>query len=200
MRSHAELELKLELTPPELQRIDADPALEALTVGKPETSLLRSFYFDTPDHQLRAHGISLRLRSSGGRSWVQTVKTTNGTREGVFDRRELETTLATPEPDLKAIGDRRLRRKLARVSRTSSLEPLFETVVRRTTRTLRLERADLELALDEGVVRAGKDEGELCEAELELKAGSPACLLEVATRLFASGSLRLARMSKADRG
>src|SRR5262249_38248199 len=46
----------------------------------------------------------------------------------------------------------------------------------------------------------GKNKGELCEAELELKAGSPACLLEVATRLFASGSLRLARMSKAERG
>src|SRR6516225_11301961 len=164
MRSHAELELKLELTPPEMQRIGADPALQALTVGKPETCLLRSLYFDTPDHQLRTQGISFRLRSSGGRSWVQTIKTTNGASEGVFDRRELETTLATPEPDLGAIGDRRLRRKIAQVSRTSSLEPLFETIVRRTTRKLRLERADLELALDEGVIRAGKDEGELCEA------------------------------------
>ena len=200
MRSHAELELKLELTPPEMQRIGADPALQALTVGKPETCLLRSLYFDTPDHQLRAQGISLRLRSSGGRSWVQTIKTTNGASEGVFDRRELETTLATPEPDLEAIGDRRLRRKIAQVSRTSSLEALFETVVRRTTRKLHAEKGDLELAFDEGVVRAGRDEGELCEAELELKAGSPSCLLEVATRLFASGSLRLARMSKADRG
>jgi triphosphatase len=111
-----------------------------------------------------------------------------------------ETTLATPEPDLDAIGDRRLRRKIVQVNRTSSLEPLFETVVRRTTRKLHAEKGDLELAFDEGVVRAGRDEGELCEAELELKAGSPACLLEVATRLFASGSLRLVRMSKADRG
>jgi len=200
MRSLAELELKLELTKPEMQRIGTDPALEALTVGKPETSLLRSLYFDTPDHRLRAQGISLRLRSSGERSWVQTIKATNGASDGIFDRRELETTLATPEPDLEAIGDRRLRRKIARVSRTSSLEPLFETVVRRTIRKLHAEKGDLELAFDEGVVRAGKDEGELCEAELELKAGSPACLLEVATKLFASGSLRLARMSKADRG
>jgi inorganic triphosphatase YgiF len=86
------------------------------------------------------------------------------------------------------------------VSRTSSLEPLFETVVRRTTRKLHAEKGDLELAFDESVVRAGRVEGELCAAELQLKAGSPACLLEVATRLFASGSLHLARMSKADRG
>jgi inorganic triphosphatase YgiF len=103
MRSHAELELKLELTPPEMQRIGADPALEALTVGRPETCLLRSLYFDTPDHQLRAQGISLRLRSSRERSWVQTVKATNGASEGVFERKELETTFATPELEESAI-------------------------------------------------------------------------------------------------
>jgi hypothetical protein len=45
-----ELEFKLELTPQEMQRIGAHPALEPLTVGRPETSMLRSIYFDTPDH------------------------------------------------------------------------------------------------------------------------------------------------------
>jgi len=77
---------------------------------------------------------------------------------------------------------------------------VFETLITRTTRKLHADDAELELALDEGVIRAGQQQSELCEAELELKAGSPASLLEVATTLFASGSLRLAQSSKADRG
>jgi inorganic triphosphatase YgiF len=195
-----ELEVKLELTPPEMQRIGSHPALEALTVGKPETRTLRSLYFDTPDHQLRAHGISLRLRSSEQDPWVQTVKAGNGVGLGVFSRAEFEAPIATPEPDLQAISDRKLRRKITEASMRSALEPVFETVVKRTTRRLHADNAELELALDEGVIRAGKQEGELCEAELELKAGSPASLLEVATTLFASESLRLAHTSKAERG
>ena len=69
----SELELKLELTHAELQRVRAHPALGSLAVGEPVTRTLRSIYFDTPDYRLRALGISFRLRSDGD-SWLQTVK------------------------------------------------------------------------------------------------------------------------------
>ena len=195
-----ELELKLELTPEELQRLGAHPALEPLTVGHPETRTLRSIYFDTPDHLLRAHGIALRLRSTDGGQWLQTIKVGNGVVNGLCDRKELESAIATPEPNVQAIGDRKLRRKIEHAVRKSTLEPLFETVVKRTTRKLHSDKADLELALDEGVVRAGTAEDKLCEAELELKSGSAVSLLEMASTLFAAAPFRLARLSKADRG
>jgi inorganic triphosphatase YgiF len=92
-----ELELKLELTPKELQRIAAHPGLEPLTVGKPQTHTLRSIYFDSPDHQLRAQGISLRLRSSDGGEWVQTIKAGDAVINGVSHRKELETSIARLE-------------------------------------------------------------------------------------------------------
>jgi triphosphatase len=202
MRSVAgeELELKLELTQQEIEQIGSHPALEPLTVGRPETHTLRSIYFDTPDHQLRAHGISLRLRSSDEDRWVQTVKLGDGEINGVSHRKQLETPMAIPEPDLEAITDRKVRRKIEHAVRTAPLEPLFETVVKRTTRKLHSDKGDLELALDEGVVRAGKEEAKLCEAELELKSGSPVSLLEMASTLFASAPFRLAHTTKADRG
>src|SRR5262245_45720815 len=197
--SGKELEFKLELTPQELRRVGANPALEGLTVGKPVTRTLRSIYFDTPDHRLRAQGISLRLRAIGER-WVQTVKAGTTLRNGVSNPDELETDVDRPEPDLGAIEDRRLRRTIERAVKASALEPQFETIVTRTTHKLHSDKGDLELALDEGVVRAGAAEDKLCEAELELKAGSPECLLETAAALFSAGPIRLAQETKAERG
>jgi triphosphatase len=136
MRSGKELELKLELMPQELQRIGAHPALEPVTVGMPATHTLYSIYFDTPDHQLRAHGISLRLRSTDGGQWLQTIKVGDGVINGLSDRMELESEVAKPEPNLEVFEDRKLRRNVARAMRKSMLVPLFETVVKRTTRQL----------------------------------------------------------------
>src|SRR5438552_7365828 len=107
------LELKLELTREEMQRVRAHPALGDLAVGEPVTRTLRSIYFDTPDYRLRALGISFRLRSDAD-SWRQTV------RSGMRDANELskpvdaEGAVERPEPDLQVIGNRRIRRKVAK--------------------------------------------------------------------------------------
>src|SRR5262249_1359883 len=98
--SGRELELKLELTPEGLRRVGHHPALNDLTVGKPVTRTLRSIYFDTPDHRLRAQGISLRLRAIGDQ-WVQTIKGGQGNRtgvkHGVSNPDEVEVVVTRPE-------------------------------------------------------------------------------------------------------
>ncbi len=194
-----EFELKLELTREELQRVNEHPALRGLTVGEPTTKTLRSIYFDTPHQRLRHAGISLRLRFDGEK-WQQTVKCDGRITRGLSHPIEVETELANGELDLGAISDTRLRRDIARLTRGSLLEPVFETVVTRTARRLHTDRGELELALDDGVVRAGAAENALCEAELELKSGAPEGLLQVAAQLFADEPIRLAQASKGERG
>ena len=194
-----ELELKVELTRDELQRIGSHPALDSLTVGEPVTRTLRSIYYDTPDHRLRAQGISLRLRTDGD-GWLQTVKAGTAIANGVSNPVEVESAVEREEPDPTGIADHKLRRRVAKAAHRSILEPVFETVVQRTTRHLHAAEGELELALDEGVVRAGNAEDSVCEAELELKSGNPASLLETAAKLFAAGPLRLSERSKAERG
>src|SRR5215510_81365 len=195
----SELELKLELTREELQRVRAHPALGNLSVGEPVRRTLRSIYFDTPDYRLRALGIAFRLRSEG-EVWLQTVEAgwsdTRASSDGVAGDGGIE----RPEPNLDLIPSRRMRRRIEKAVARSVLEPVFETVVERTTRQLHAAEGDLELALDEGVVRAGSLESSLCEAELELKSGSPECLLHTAAQLFATAPVRLANGSPADRG
>jgi triphosphatase len=195
----SELELKLELTRDELRRVRSHPALGELAVGEPVTRTLRSIYFDTPDHRLRALGISLRLRSDG-ESWLQTVKSGTAVEGGVSNPVELEAPTERPEPDLGLIANRKVRRKVEKAVDRSILEPVFETVVQRTTRQLNSGSGEIELALDEGSVRAGGAENPLCEAELELKSGAPEFLLQTAARLFAAEPVRLAESSKAERG
>jgi len=195
----SELELKVELTRDQLQRMRWHPALGDLAVGEPVTRNLRSIYFDTPDHRLRALDISLRLRSDG-ESWLQTVKAGTAVHDGVSNPLEMEVVVERPEPDLELIDNRKVRRKVEKAIARSILEPVFETVVERTTRQLHSADGELELAFDEGVVRAGSTEDAVCEAELELKSGAPDCLLQTAARLFGSEPVRLAESSKAERG
>jgi inorganic triphosphatase YgiF len=195
----SELELKLELTREELQRVHAHPALGNLAVGEPVRQTLRSIYFDTPDYRLRALGIAFRLRSEGER-WLQTVEAGRSDASGSLPGSAGDGSVERPEPNLDLIPNRRMRRRIEKAVARSVLEPVFETVVERTTRQLHAAEGDLELALDEGVVRAGGSESSLCEAELELKSGSPECLLHTAAQLFAAAPLRLANGNPADRG
>jgi triphosphatase len=195
----SELELKLELTREELQRVGEHPALGTLGAGEPVTRTLRSIYFDTPDHRLRAKGISFRLRSDGDH-WLQTVKAGTDVQNGVSSPIEIEVAVERPEPDLEVIDNRKIRRKVEKALEKSALGPVFETIVRRTTRQLHAAGGEVELALDEGVVRASTGEDALCEAELELKSGNPDCLLTTAAKLFSTQPIRLAKTSKAERG
>lgn len=191
-------ELKLELTREELQRLDAHPRLVDLAVGRPATRTVRSIFFDTPDQKLRQAGISLSLCSDGD-GWVQTVAC-DAARNGASAASATAAATDRPEPDLAAIDSAKLRREVTRLTHGSVLEPAFETVVKRTTRQLHTERGDLELALDEGVIRAGNAERPVCEAELELRSGTADALLETAAALFAEMPLRLAQATNADRG
>ncbi len=194
-----ELELKLELTPDELQRVNANPALLSVTVGAIATQSIRSIYFDTPDQRLRRADISLRVRSYGD-SWVQNVKCGTRLSNGDSHPVESESPLNSPETHLESIDDGKLRRKIIRLTEGSVLEAVFEVEVKRIVRLLRTEKGDLELALEEGVFRSGNVEAPLSEAELELKSGNPECLLETAAKLFGGTPLRFSGASKAERG
>jgi triphosphatase len=194
--SNPGFEFKLELTPQQLARLASHPALVNLATGQPTVSTIRSIYFDTPDHRLRAQGISLRLCSIGDK-WLQAVRSTNGHSSASEDTNaEVE----HPEPSVAQIRNLKLRRAVQKAIRTSTLEPLFETIVTRTTHTLHSGKGHMELALGDGVVRAGTAEGKLCDAELELKDGPPECLLETASALFAQEPLRPLETSDAERG
>ncbi len=193
MEGSLEVELKLELDPVALGKVDRD-ALFGVTRA---SDRLESVYFDTPGLDLRAAGFSLRVRKKG-RQHIQTIKADAKAKAGLFVRPEWEHPIkgSTPIVDETAgpltsmVGWKVL----------DALVRLFATDVRRTIHLHSERGATIEIAIDEGDVRAGERSEPLCEIELELKSGPSGVLFDIARRMNEVLPVRLGVRSKAERG
>ena len=196
----SEIELKFlldELTSSELwARVKASK----LANGSPKTRTLRSIYLDTPEHALKKAGIALRLRRDG-RRWIQTVKTKAELHGGLSQVGEVENPAPGGRLCLEAIPDAAVREEIVHRVNGAPLQPVCETVIRRSASELSLEDGTrAELAIDVGEIRAVERSAELREVEIELLEGSPGGLFDIAHVLFPDGGLRFSRLSKAARG
>jgi triphosphatase len=190
-----EIELKLEIEPDHIPRLESHPLLEAVATRR-EIQTLRSVYFDTDDFALCESDVALRVREVGGR-YIQSIK---ASKEAQFlHRAEWEAELAGPFPDL-ALAKGTALEKLLKHRPDDCLKPRFETRVRRTLYRIEQDGASIELALDQGLIEAGLRLASVSEVELELKQGEPASLFHLARALGMSVPLRLAVRSKAERG
>lgn len=194
-----EVELKLELTPEDLPRLQRHRLFRTLTVGRASSRNLRSIYLDTPGLDLSAGGLTLRLRRSG-RSWVQTVKLEAPASAGLFDRVEFECPVVGQKPDLSKVTDAGIRASLEAAIGEQPLLPAVETEVRRTRRLLRVDGTEIFADLDIGEVHARGERIPICELELELVQGDPEVLYDVAIELQSGLALRPSTQSKSDRG
>jgi inorganic triphosphatase YgiF len=168
-------------------------------VGPAKTRNLRSVYYDTPDHALRGCEIALRLRRDG-RQWVQTVKSGRSGSGGFSQVGEIEIPAPGGRLRLAAIPDLAVRETLLGRIGQAPLEPVCETVIRRTTREVSLGGSVAEVAVDSGTISAKGRSAEFAEVEIELKDGDPQKLFEIAKLLFPDCGLRFSRLSKSTRG
>ena len=191
-----EIELKFELDQADVVRIKS---LFAARFGEPSsTKHLTSVYYDTAAKDLAEAGVSLRVRSDTSGAMTQTVKRSGNSTAALFDRDEWETSLTTPQPDLKAFNTTPAGAGLADAS--LKLAPIFESVVDRSVWQVTHEGSRIEVALDQGRVVAGRRSQPLTELELELKHGTPCHLFGLVRALGEIGSLRPGVLTKSERG
>jgi triphosphatase len=196
----SEIELKFLLDEPTARRLWTRVRASQLASAAPVTKLLRSVYLDTPEHALRRAGIALRLRRDG-RRWVQTVKTGRAIHGGLSQATELESPAPGGRVNLDAIPDEGVRDDLVGRLNGSELQPVCETLIKRTSGEVALQDGTrVELAVDIGEIRAEGRSAELREAEIELVEGNPAKLFDIARALFPDGGLSFSRLSKSARG
>lgn len=197
MKSPHPQEIELKLTLPAAKVNAFRRRMARRRVAPVETDLVTR-YFDTPDFALSAAGVALRVRRTG-EGWVQTLKT-EGERQGGLSRRVEYEMPVTDEaldwdrfpPEARAFVPEALRRQVA---------PVFETRFQRTAWVLRPRGGgEIEVALDVGEVRAGARSEPLCEVELELKAGDPDMLFDLALVWAEEFDCLPFDVSKAERG
>ena len=188
-----QLELKVELSKSELKRLGGELRCEDLASGLPPGTRQRTVYFDTPEHNLHATGLSMRLRRQDGH-WLQMIKADRHAAEGT-QVLELQSPVAMREPDLAKIANRKVRRAVQNAVRGTSLNPVFEAVVRRTSRKIKAKSSKAALAVDGGV-QPGEGTTDVGDAELELKAGSADGLLLAVEKLLGAHEIKLGRQSK----
>ncbi len=192
----SEIELKLEFAPADLARLERHPALQASS-NPPEQRDLVSIYFDTPDYDLHKACVYLRIRESGGR-YVQTVKAAKS-EAALLERHEWEREVSGRTPDLDGAKGTALEPLLTPKVR-ASLQPVFETRIQRTLYRVARGGAEIEIAIDRGVIGTTTQRCPVCEIELELKRGETNELFRLARALGEDVALRLEVKTKAERG
>ncbi|HEX5638749.1 MAG TPA: CHAD domain-containing protein [Burkholderiaceae bacterium] len=203
--TNTEIELKLALVKGSLAR-----ARRAIGDVHFDETAIEDIYFDTPDATLRRRGLVLRLRRDGDR-WLQTLKAAHSGHGVVPVRGEWEVALpartSAPALDLERFEITPLRVLLRSGLQADSLVPVFRTRISRQRGTLMHGTSEIEVALDQGELRARVDGRKrrqpVAEVELELKSGRPHDLLAVGSELVAQcrrTTLVPALRSKAERG
>lgn len=184
-----ELEIKFQLGAGAVEALEGElfPADQAVV------SRMHAVYFDTPGHALRNAGFGLRVRRRGER-YVQTLK--HRARGGLFERDEWETPVAGPDLDLDALAATPAHATLA----GAPLSPAFVVEVERRAHVWSQGETRIEVSFDTGLITADTRSEPIAELELELLAGSPAVLFQLAHRLLGVADLTLLLESKAERG
>lgn len=150
---------------------------------------METVYYDTADQALSSRHYTLRRRLENERS-VCTLKTPAGEArnewetENVFIENAIE--------DLIAQGAPAELRQFAK----DGLFPICGAKFTRLAKILRLENAEVELALDHGYLFAGDRKEPLCEVELELKSGDKLACKQYAEQLAAEFMLEEEPRSK----
>lgn len=160
---------------------------------------LETTYFDTPNMWLKSHGMALRVRRIGTRR-IQTLKAPTEGVDGLQSYMEFEAEIRGAHPQLSAIADGKLKRRLEKERIFDKVRPLFTTQFERTAWLIKRGESEIEVALDRGNITARAGRALIAEVELELKSGQPVDLFTCAEQLAEDIPGRLGLMTKAARG
>ena len=153
--------------------------------GAEQVFAMETTYYDTPQGTLSAKYYTLRRRMENETS-VCTLKTP-ATGEG---RNEFEVECPSIEAAIPLLN------KASGEALPPVVVPVCGAKFTRVAKTIVLSQCIVEVALDQGVLSGGGREIPLCEAEVELKAGSPEAARAYATQLALAFGLEAETKSK----
>ncbi len=172
------------------------PAVLARAITGVKKTRVETTYYDTPDRQFEAQGLSVRLRKLSGRR-ILSVKSSRGPGIARFER-ELEIRNDRPSAEewqAVAQGSPLARSPLRR------MKAFCTTTVDRRSVAVERNGAMIEASLDKGSVKTRSGARlPIHELELEIKNGRVTELFSYATELLKRDPLRISLLSKGARG
>ncbi|MES2190959.1 MAG: CHAD domain-containing protein [Pseudomonadota bacterium] len=200
-----EVELKLQLPVEGVAAFRSLDILKRQASRRPRTVAIKNTYFDSPDMQLRTHGLELQVQQVEN-AWTQILKTTDQACAGLYWHRQWKTAVSGNHPELTSL--------LAQVAWESAeiatrcnpeffkrLVPVFTSVVQRTVWTLHLTGGgSVNVVLDRGKLQAKRKREPFCEIRLKLKNGEVTNLFDLALQLMDHLPLRIGKGGEAERG
>src|SRR5262245_36862748 len=178
MDNGRESELKFIFAPDDFPKIKALPLLRDVLAQASHQRLV-STYFDTPDNYLWEHGMSLRVRQSG-QGLVQTLKQQM---PSPLDRGEWEVKVNRNLPNIDALKNTPLAYFFKKSRGRERLRPNIDVEVERLSAMIHIGQSRIEMAVDQGSIKAGGKTTPINELELELKEGQKPDLFEL-DRIF----------------
>lgn len=158
--------------------------------GPEQLFQMQTTYYDTPGGSFSARKWTLRRRMENGKSicTLKTPATGMGRQEWEVGCDSIEAAIF----ELCKLGGPEEALSLAE----EGLLPICGARFTRVAKTVRFGDAELEVALDSGVLTGGEKEIPLCEMEVELKSGSEAACAAYAQLLSATYGLEPEPQSK----
>jgi inorganic triphosphatase YgiF len=177
------------------------PLLSSHGAARPQERTVSETYFDTPDLSLRQRAVGLHVRHEDG-GWVQHIEC-NG---NLHAHHEWEAPVPGPAPDLAGlrnlVHDKKIRRRVLGAAAVGNrLAPVFTTKLKRTAwEVAPRDGARIACAFEQGRVESGDKKAAISELDLELTAGEPAHLFDLALALQRDIPLHIGKKRPADRG
>ena len=200
-----EIELKLALPTSDPLGLAKQLSRAPVLARRKTTHLkLHNVYYDTPEQILREKRVALRIRRVGTEAkpqWLQTLKMGGRGDSALSHRGEWESSVPDDALSLAALKATPWSSIDPDGSAFMALAPHFVTTFDRTTWSVRRRDGSLiEVALDIGQIVAGDKSAPICELELELLAGPPTALFDVAQQIASTIAVLPANTSKSERG
>ena len=200
-----EVELKYSIDDAsKITKIFNDPEVVRMQEGPAADVTMRAVYYDTPARELARNRIALRIRKEGDTD-VATLKWGEEYGAGsLYRRKEVNVPVSDPamirEPAPEIFAGTEARAVLSGAARAEALVPLMETDFVRKLVKIDTGRSVIEMAADNGEIRAGGRAVPVLELELELCSGSEDELKRIGARLASEYCLTYGTESRFARG
>ncbi|MDH2997882.1 adenylate cyclase [Pasteurellaceae bacterium LFhippo2] len=188
-----EIELKVMLLPQNISLIESWLAEQKILEQREDS--LANTYYDNSELYFAKNKMGLRVRTQNEKNEI-TLKMKGEIVGGLHIRPEYNLDLPDNTPDLaKLIAHFNLD-----IEPVESLIATFSTDFVRRSWLIEYQQSQIEIALDQGLIKNDSGEDQICEIEFELKQGNLADLVQLLERMPKADGMWLSSLSKAQRG